>query len=190
MSDLDTPELPDSLVPGDVDAFHRAFDAYLDPLRRFVYTYVASWETAEELVNDAFLQLWRRLQAGESVWALKAYLYAAARNRAISHLRHRRVEARHMREYLQPHIRMARSILLPQGEREVIARELAAAIQRAVDELPPRQREVVLLKWQRQATHEQIGQMLGIAPKTVAEHFRRAVEHLRGVLPDRLAGLL
>src|SRR5260221_480955 len=99
MSDIDSPNLPESLAPGDIDAFHRAFDAYLDPLRRFVYTYVTSWEIAEELVNDAFLQLWRRLQEGDSVRALKAYLYTAARNRAISHLRHRRVEARHMQAY-------------------------------------------------------------------------------------------
>lgn len=186
MSDNTSPNLPDSLAAGDIDAFHRAFDAYLDPLRRFVYTYVTSWEIAEELVNDAFLQLWRRLQEGESVRALKAYLYTAARNRAISHLRHRRVEVRHMQEYLQPHIRNARNVVLPEAERDVLARELAAVIQRAIDELPSRQREVVLLKWQRQATHEEIGQALGIAPKTVAEHFRRAVEYLRTVLPDLL----
>ncbi len=184
MSDLNAPDLPESLAPGDLDAFHRAFDAYLDPLRRFVYTYVVSWEIAEDLVNDAFLQLWRQLQSGEPVRALKAYLYTAARNRAISHLRHRRVEARHLRQYLQPHLRSVHGVLPPQAEREVLARELAATIQRAVDELPGRQREVVLLKWQGHMTHEEIGRTLGIASKTVAEHFRRAVEHLRTVLPN------
>ena len=65
---------------------------------------------------------------------------------------------------------------------EFAANETAAAIQRAVETLPRRQREVLLLRWQRQASYDEIAQTLGISPKTVAIHVGRAIQHLREML--------
>lgn len=177
----DAPNLPESASSADTETFERLFAAYADPLCRFVYSYVDSWETAEDLVDDVFLRLWRQLRRGESVRDLKAYLFTTARNHAISHLRHRRVEARH-RERELPRDELA-AAAPPSVEQHLAERELTAAIQRAVDLLPPRQREVVLFKWRRRATNEEIGQALGISPATVAEHFRRALQQLRAMLP-------
>ncbi len=182
----DAPELPDTVAAaaaaGDVQAFERLFAIYADPLCRFIYSYVDSWETAEELVDDIFLQLWIRLRRGESARDVKAYLFTTARNRAISHLRHRRVEARH-RDRQLPHEPAAPEHVAPSADQQLAERELIAALQRAVDMLPRRQREVVLLKWQRRASNDEIAQALGIASATVAEHFRRALQQLRATLP-------
>ncbi len=184
----DAPDLLPSIVAedrGEVErVFHHVYDTYLDSLCRYVHAYVDSWETAKDVVNEVFLQIWLRLEAGESIHHLQAYLYATARHRAVDHLRRRRVQTRHLETQLSQQTRADDHIVPAEGEQRVVDRELVAAIQRAVDMLPPRQREVMLLKWQRQATHEEIAQELGIAANTVAEHFRRALERLRVTLAD------
>lgn len=186
MRDDDIPDLPrpvaaDSGDPRDVArVFQDAYDTHLDSLCRYLAAYVDSWEVAEELVNDVFLRLWSALDAGETIHHIPAYLYATARRRAIDYRRHQQVEARHRRQEARAELR----IVPPDADRQVAADELTAAILRAIDTLPPRQREVILLKWRRQATQEEIGRELGIATKTVTEHFRRAAEHLRAILAD------
>ncbi len=175
--------VPESVAPGDAVAFAQVYRAYLSPLCRFVYSYVKSWETAKDIVEEVFLQVWTRLHTLESSGSLKAYLYTTARNHAIKHLRHEQVKARHRLSYHTVDGSGAEAQLAPEAHEWVASAELAAMLQRAIDDLPPRQREVILLKWKRQATHEEIAETLGISPKTVTEHFRRAVEYLRRVLP-------
>jgi RNA polymerase sigma factor (sigma-70 family) len=67
--------------------------------------------------------------------------------------------------------------------------DLQAVVQRALETLSPRQREIVLLRWKRQLTYEQIGAELGIAPGTVSAHMQRAIGQLKLLLP-RLSGTL
>jgi RNA polymerase sigma-70 factor (ECF subfamily) len=175
------------MTADDRQAFRRIFDAYLDPLRRFVFTYVGSWETAEEVVNDAFLQLWLRERdeaRSEPVRDVKAYLFTAARNRAVSLLRRQRLELRYMREVLEPELRAGGHARPPDADDLLVTADLAAALQEAVDALPSRQREIILLRWQHGATQEEIGHALGIDAKTVSTHYRRALARLRGLLPS------
>ncbi len=61
--------------------------------------------------------------------------------------------------------------------------DLQTAIYGALETLSPRQKEIVLLRWRRQLTYEQIGAELGIAPGTASAHMQRAIAHLRMVLP-------
>jgi len=55
-----------------------------------------------------------------------------------------------------------------------------------VDALPPRQREVILLRWRDQASLEEIAAKLGISTNTVEIHITRAHKQLRKALPHLL----
>lgn len=169
-----------STVEGDLHAFEQLFKAHLNPLTRFVYSYVKSWEVAEDIVHDVFMQLWLRYRNLEPVRDMAAYLYTIARYDALDYLRHQSIEARHRRK-------PAELALPAEAEQQVLANEVSATLHRAVDALPERQREVLLLRWERQASYEEIGAKLGISPKTVDAHLQRAFAHLRKILP-RLLG--
>jgi RNA polymerase sigma factor (sigma-70 family) len=60
--------------------------------------------------------------------------------------------------------------------------DVQASVQRALQTLSPRQREIVLLRWRRHLTYEQIGAELGIAPGTASAHMQRAITQLRALL--------
>jgi len=176
-------------VPGsEVDAreaaaFRSIFELHFEPLYRFVYRYVQSAEPAKDLVHEAFLRLWRqRAQVDLGSASAKSYLFTIARYQSLDHLRRRRVEQRWQRQYADPVMAEGGAVLAADPHQEFTANEIAAAIQHAVETLPRRQREVLLLRWQRQASYDEIAQTLGISPKTVAIHVGRAIQHLREML--------
>ncbi len=174
--------LAQQLAAGDPLAFRQFFDRHFDRLCRYVHSYTASWPAAEDLIHDVFLKLWLRPQILLGARDLDAYLYAMARNEALNYLKRQRLEAKSYAKY-RPSLRAGRSVLPPEAEAQLESNELVAAIQRAIDTLPPRQREVLMLRWKGEASYEQIGAALGIAPRTVAVHLQRAAEQLRKILP-------
>jgi RNA polymerase sigma-70 factor (ECF subfamily) len=163
-------------------AFRALFEHSFAELYQFAYRYVRTVETAQDLVHEAFLRLWRqrdRVDLGGPT--ARSYLYTIVRYQALDHLRHRRVEERWRQEYATPSVLEQTAALAPDPDQELLMREITTAIRRAVDALPLRQRQVIHLRWQ-QASHEQIAETLGISPRTVGIHLGRALQRLRQVL--------
>lgn len=164
-------------------AFQRLFELHFAELYRFAYRYVRLEESAKDLVGEAFLRLWRqREQVDLGGPAARSYLYTIVRYQALDHLRRRRVEERWRREYATPLVTQEGAALAADPDQEFTARETAAAVQQAVEGLPQRQRQVLLLRWQKQASYDEIAETLGISPKTVAIHIGRAIQRLREIL--------
>lgn len=85
-------------------------------------------------------------------------------------------------EYAAPLVRGEDRAQARDPDQELTDRETAAAIHQAVGTLPPRQRQVLLLRWQQQASYDEIAASLGISAKTVAVHLGRAIQRLREIL--------
>jgi RNA polymerase sigma-70 factor (family 1) len=175
----DTASQAELLGAEEVEAFKRLFDTHFEQLYRYALRYLRSAEEANDVVHDVFLQMWRHRQRIGLERDLRTYLYATTRNHALDRLKRRKVEDR-FRERQQGTILQEK----PGAESELESRELAATIQRAIDTLPPRQREVLRLRWQQHLTYEEIAKTLNISPKTVAIHLSRGLQHLREALPD------
>jgi RNA polymerase sigma-70 factor (ECF subfamily) len=164
-------------------AFGALFEGHFAELYQFAYRYVRAEDTAQDLVHEAFLRIWRqRDQVDLRGPAARSYLYTIVRYQALDHLRHRRVEERWRQEYAAPFVTEQSAMLAVGPDEELATREIAAAVQHAVDGLPLRQRQVIHLRWQQQASYEQIAEILGISPKTVGIHIGRAIQRLRQVL--------
>lgn len=168
---------------GDEAAFEELFSAYYPALCGFAQSYVRAPDVAEELVQDVFLRIWE----GHAHWnptnGIRAYLFAACRNRALDHRKHERIVARTAKEARGAGRApgLGQPALSPDNEMQ--AAELQEALRRAVHELPERRRAVVILRWQHGLTHAEIARVLGISVKGVETQFGRAIASLR----DRLA---
>lgn len=57
-------------------------------------------------------------------------------------------------------------------------------IREALTDLPPEQREVVVLKVWQGRTFDEIGRLLGISPNTASSRYRYALEKLRAALGE------
>jgi RNA polymerase sigma-70 factor (ECF subfamily) len=140
-----------------------------------------------------FLRLWTRRPRDDhgatiASWAENhGIAYAAVRNEAIDRLRRRRRETLALESAAGP-LASRDEGSRPTPDDELAEADVAAEIQRAVDQLPARVRQVLLLKWQRGMTNAQIAESLGIARKTVEMHVTRAARALRSLLKRPLRG--
>jgi RNA polymerase sigma factor (sigma-70 family) len=174
------------IAAGQTQAFRELFDREAAGLIRYATAILGSREDARDATQEAFFRLWQnrdRLDANADPARL---LYTIVRNLARDRLRHRAVEQRPHPLLETPHVVQAGPLLAEEGED---TDDLQAVVQRALETLSPRQREIVLLRWKRQLTYEQIGAELGIAPGTVSAHMQRAIGQLKLLLP-RLSGTL
>ncbi len=168
---------------GDVQAFEAVFRAYKNDLGAFLRTFLRSPEAAEEVIQDLFLRIWEQRHEWEVTVPLNIYLFRAARNRAISYLRHERVE-REFRERVGL-MGVGGTPRSPSWADEAASvHELGEAIDRAVKELPERCREVFRLNRYHHLSYAEVANVLQISVKTVEVQMGRALSALRGHLVD------
>lgn len=168
-------ELARRMRLGDEQALEVIFRTYYPGLVGFARRYVKMTEIAEELVQDLFLKMWSRRGSLGEIDSVKTYLFRAARNTALNHLRRRKLE----HEWLEKEgttIMEERSL---EGDEAVTESEVAAAVRAAVDRLPPRCREVFMLSRDGGLTYGEIAKSLGISIKTVETQMGRALRALR-----------
>ena len=173
---------------GDASRFRELFDAHAEALRRYAQRIVHSRETAEDVVQEVFLRLWRmrdRMELGASV---RAYLYITTRSRALNHLKREQRERRRRDLALPRGIAADEPALPPEGQSNVEADEIVCAIERVLARMPPRQREVARLRLRGQLTAAEIAARLGISPRTVGIHLGRATKMMRAQLPLLIPG--
>lgn len=147
-------------------------DRYLDSVFRFTLSLVRDSETAADLTQDTFLKLQR---AGGD--PSEAYILTAARNTALSWLRRRELERRHV-DVLAPEDLEAGS-LHGAPDRVLQQRELGAALEAALAALPRELREVFQLSEVEGLRYEQIAEVVGCPAGTVASRKHLAVRKLR-----------
>lgn len=165
---------------GDVQAFEAMYRAYRKDLGAFAASHVRSVHAAEDLIHDLFLRLWQNRHEWELTIPLNVYLFRAARYRAISHLRHARVAAK-FRERIAVEGASAAFGAGPPAPADAALHEgeLEAAINRAIDALPERRREVFRLNRYHHLTYAEVAEVLGISVKTVEIHMGLALRALR-----------
>ncbi len=143
-------------------------------LCHFVLQFVRSRSVAEELVQDLFLRIWERRQSWEKELPSRSYLYQAARNRALDHLKHERIAER--ASAYQPDDDEAPT---PDVDQRLDADDLRTALHAAIEQLPDRTRQVFILCKGHGLAYAQIAEALGISVKTVETQMGRAFRILR-----------
>ncbi len=188
-------EIADRIRAGDPAALEAAFLAWYEPLYRYAYSLIGTREAAEEVVQDVFYAVWARhatLPVAGDGTTLRAYLYAAVRNRAGNRLRHEHVvraaDDRSARDVVGEGNDSIPGMGTPPHAADdvMLAAERAAAVRAALSMLPARHREVLTLRADHGLTYPEIASALGISVKTVEAHVSRAFRTLR----RRLAHLL
>jgi RNA polymerase sigma-70 factor, ECF subfamily len=174
---LSDAELARRMRLGDERALEEIFRTYYPGLVGFVRRYVKTTEIAEELVQDLFLKIWSRRGSLGAIDSVKTYLFRAARNTALNHLRRRKLEHEWV-EKEQGEVSEKQG-MEGSGDETVEESELAAAVRAAVDRLPPRCREVFMLSRDGGLTYGEIAKSLGISIKTVETQMGRALKALR-----------
>lgn len=129
--------------------------------------------SAEDVVQEAFAGLHRRWGSLRDEQAAVGYLHQAVVNRSRSVLRRRRTARAHTPPHDAP-ARSAESLALLTVEHQ--------AVVTAMRDLPPRQREVLVLRYYSGMSESQIAAVIGVSAGTVKSSASRGLANLRAVL--------
>jgi RNA polymerase sigma-70 factor, ECF subfamily len=169
---------------GDERAFEALFRTHYDGMCGFAIRYVRERAAAEELVQDLFAGLWARRATWEvrgGAGSVRAYLFAAVRNRALNLRARRAVERDWAADEALDDVRTIHRA--PAQPDELLeAAELHARLDAAIESLPERCRLVMQLRWREQLSYAEIAEVMGISAKGVENQLSRGLKALR----DRL----
>jgi RNA polymerase sigma-70 factor, ECF subfamily len=157
--------------PLNQEEWRRWFGEHAPKLLLFARQSARSEADAQDLVQEALLECWQR---NTGVTPPMPLLFATIRRRAIDLAR--REDRRVTRERA-----VAVDETEPWFDATAEQREWSRLIQGALAELPPEQREVVVLKLWGGMTFAQIGEVLAISPNTAASRYRYALAELRAL---------
>jgi RNA polymerase sigma-70 factor (ECF subfamily) len=154
----------------DEKAFKKLFLKHYQPLLGYCITLINNHETSHEIVQEAFLQLWERWERVDGEFNVKAYLFRCVHNQAFNHLRHLKiVKSEKAQQELKPGTdRQNEDFLLIQS-----------AIDKALIQMPQRQRLIFELSRMDGYKHEEIARQLNISYKTVEAQVRNARHFLQ-----------
>jgi RNA polymerase sigma-19 factor, ECF subfamily len=152
------------------DLIGRLYASSHRALRNYVVRLVASGETADEIVQEAFL---RTYQNAERLETPRAFLFTTARNLASSL---RRTTQSHRTETVGDLSSL--DVESNDGpEKCAIAEEELRLLQQAVAQLPTQCGAVFSLRIFQAYSYKDIAERLGISPRTVENHIARALRH-------------
>lgn len=175
----DNMQVLSGLRKGDSAALELLFKKFFNPLARFSFGYVKDQDAAKDIVQEVFYQIWNKREELPETTNLSAYLFTAIRNRSLNVLS----QVNNRQDILVERERGRADFYT---DTRVETKELSQKIERAIDALPEKCREVFLLSRYENKSYKEIAEILDISIKTVENHMGKALSVLRA----KLLGLL
>ena len=168
---------------GERDAFRYMVERYQDIVFGTAYNMTRNRALAEELAQDAFLSAWKGIRSFRRGRPFKPWLMRILVNTVMAHRRRRTVETTPIEG---SESEMESDAEDPEDAAE--SRSERQALQRAIGELSPDHRQVVVLRYFADMTVPEVARAAGLAEGTVKSRLHRAHQALRQELAGAQQG--
>lgn len=165
------------MIDGDKDAFKHFFHTYYNDLCNFANTYVRDTALSEEIVQDIFVSFWENKSKLQLTHSAKSYLYSASKYKSLNALRDQNRKARIHSKIADHHSQL----VFPEDEL-LDSAQLRDILDAAINELPPKCREIFLLSKKQELSNKEIADQLDITVKGVENQMTIALKKLRNSL--------
>lgn len=162
---------------GSTAALEELMAVYWAPLVRWAARRLGDEDTARDLIQETFVQVWQRRSSWASKGSPRAYLFRITRSLLIDERRKRKVRTRWLLRSRRKEPRLPAT-----PAEDLDAARLWDAYQRALAKLPARRREAFLLVYVQGLSHAEVAEVMQISTQTVANQIVSALRHLRECL--------
>lgn len=168
----------DAVCQGNKDCYATLHDHLFSGLKSYAHGLVVYEDVAEDLVQDLFVKMWVKKEQIGQIENVKAYMYQAIRSICFNHLKS--VKKKQVRiDPLVEDFQISYEDVLALDETQTFR---LRQIERAINGLPIRQREIVYLRFFEKLEYEQIVEVTGVKYQSVINHVYRATQCLRNQL--------
>jgi len=183
------PRLPDlatlvrSMAEGHQEALARLYDETASMVNGLLLRILAHPQDAEEVLLDVFMKAWKYAASySEKRGSVQAWLLIMARNSAIDRIRAKKAQPATLSFEPEAFPEPVSADATP--EEASVIEERRRRVQQVLNELPPEQREVVVLSFFGGLTHAELAERLGEPLGTVKSRVRMGLHKLRGLLQE------
>ena len=177
--------LLESIADGNRTAMHILYCRHNVRVYRFILRIVRDATTAEDLVSQVFLDVWRTARQFQGRSQVSTWLLSIARFKALTAMRQRRFE-----DIDQEDVRQ-----IPDDcdtpETSLDRSDTSAILRACVQKLSPAHREIITLVYYHEKSVEEVGQIIGIPQSTVKTRMfyarKQLADLLKGAGVDRFA---
>lgn len=165
--------------------FQETFYKYYEPLCKYAFTIVKEPHSCEDIVQETFLRVWEKKQNLIGSEELTWYLYTAIRNNCLSFLEKKQRTVLgdiNGQAFIETPGERLPTSTTPETDYDTL-------LKNALENLPPKCREVFVLSRVSNLTYKQISDSLGISIKTVENQMGKALKILRAHIKQK-QGLL
>ncbi len=170
---MDQLKWKEGLSKGSEEAYYLLFYTYFKPLTAFATKLLGDQEAAKDLVQEVFGSLYEKRNDLNIKGSLKSYLFTAVNNKALNEIRQIKLHRAHHLE-----IAYRQNETFPPNKDLELA-DLQAQIDKLIEKLPARCREIFELSRFQKLSNEEIAGRLGLSKRTVETQISIALKHMR-----------
>ena len=190
----DDAQLIHAILSGDEAAFSRLIQKYQRSVHALAWRKIGDFHYAEEITQDTFLQVYKKLSTLKNPNQFAGWLYVIANRHCIAWLRKRKPTVQSLEETSAQETEKSdyERYVSEQREAEAIERRYEI-VEKLLEKLPESERTVVTLYYLGEMTLKEIGDFLGVSVNTIASRFQRARKRLQAdqdlLIQETLAGV-
>ena len=171
-----------ALASGDPKAYNELMRLYRDPIYFMLYEKVGDQELAKDLTIEALGKAFKKLHMYTPDYTFSTWLYTVARNNCIDYLRKHKLPTISIDKMMLDEDGKRNTFDLksndPSPEKVMIKKQRIAILRQIVDQLKPKYRDLVKLRYFKELSYEEIAQLLEIPLGTVKAQLHRSREQL------------
>ncbi|MFD2789269.1 RNA polymerase sigma factor CnrH [Arenibacter antarcticus] len=174
----------DGLKNGEERAYENLYHKYYTSLVMYCYNLTKDQDRAEDIVQQTFVKIWIKRETLDIHSSFKNYLYRSVYNTFLKEYRKLKKEELALLE-------LKNDILVDFEERdEAVLEERMKLLEKAIDQLPKKNKVVFLLSKKSGYKHKEIAAQLDISEKAVEKHISRATQSIKTWLKEKKTSLL
>lgn len=155
--------------------FEHIFNLYYRSLCKYLLLYTDDFEMIEDTVQSIFIKLWEEKDT-ISINNIKTYLFASAKNRILNSIRDQQKRKDLLQDYF------INELIKEQADEIVNIDEFISLVEKSVDELPLKTKNVYCLSRYKNMSYKEIANRENISVKTVENHISKALRRINNYL--------
>ena len=157
----------------DQSAYRELYVLFFKSLQQFAISFVRSPETAEEIVSDVFIKVWKKRAGLSRIHNLKLYLFISTKNCSLNYLRTRKKTLLQPEQYF---VQLQSIYFNP--EKLMLTAEMMNRVQKAINDLPPRCQLIFKLIKEDGLKYREVAELLNLSIKTIENQMAIAIRKI------------
>lgn len=181
--------LIDEALAGNQNSYAKLMKKYQPMITHLIYRMISKKEDVEDLTQEAFIKAFNSLANFDKQFAFSTWLFKIATNNAIDYLRKKKLYTFSIDKKIEADD-SDYSFEIPDHENKpdsnVMDKQLRVILDEAIESLPPKYKDVIVLRHKKEKEYEEIAKELNLPLGTVKAHIFRGRELLNKYLKDKI----